>query len=61
MSPTKQAEPAKSAPNVGELIDAWFAQSVTGTPVATDTGVYNQLFAAKEDLKQRIATALKGE
>jgi hypothetical protein len=60
MATVKSTQPS-AVTKLDDVVDAWFAESVNGTPVSQDTNVYNQLFAAKESLKQRLATALKGE
>ncbi len=42
---------------MNELIEAWFAKHFHGLGPALDVTMYNRLVAAKEDLKDTLATA----
>jgi hypothetical protein len=42
------------------LIERWWADHFPGSPVAAVTAAWNHAFAAKEELKRRLA-ALKGD
>ena len=54
---TEEAPAAANAPSATEaLIDKWFAESFSGSIVSQQTDIYNAVFAAKEDLKRRMAT-----
>lgn len=37
------------------LVDLWFAECVQGTPVGRYTEAYNAIYAAKDELKRRLA------
>ena len=37
------------------IVDLWFAECIQGGEVARITTAYNAVFAAKDDLKQRLA------
>jgi hypothetical protein len=55
--------PPTDAPPPGPLADAierWWADHFPGSPVAQVTQAWNHAFAAKEDLKRRLATLVDG-
>jgi hypothetical protein len=51
---SQTAAPA-AASGVDGLVDAWWADHFPGSPVAQVTQAWNHAFAAKEDLKRRLA------
>ena len=59
---TADAPPAPSNPLSGieEVIERWWEDHFPGSPVAQVTQAWNHAFAAKEDLKRRLATLVDG-
>ena len=55
--PSKPAAPEALA----EIVEHWWADHFPGSPVAQVTAAWNHAFAAKEELKRRLVTALNGE
>jgi hypothetical protein len=53
-------ETQKPAIDIDAAINRWWEDHFPGSPVAADTRVWNYAFAAKEDLKQRLAKLLSG-
>lgn len=49
--------PAAGKPSSDELVDRWFADSFQGSRLANETETWNLVFAAKEDLKRRLAAS----
>ena len=43
------------------LVERWWADHFPGSPVAATTAAWNHAFAAKEELKRRLATSQKQE
>jgi len=65
--PTDIAAPPDSAPPdtpptgpVADAIERWWVDNFPGSPVAQVTQAWNHAFAAKEDLKRRLATLVDG-
>ena len=54
----EQAAPAATS-GVDAIVDAWWADHFPGSPVAQVTQAWNHAFAAKEDLKRRLATLVE--
>jgi len=52
--------PEPSPETHATLIERWWADHFPGSPVAAVTAAWNHAFAAKEELKRRLA-ALKGD
>ena len=50
--PTEAAPPS---PSFEELVERWWEDHFPGSPVAQVTQVWNHVFAAKEELKRRLA------
>ena len=50
--PTPAAAPAS---RFDAIVDLWFAECIQGTEIGRITPAYNAAFAAKEELKQRLA------
>ena len=44
-----------AAPDLEALIERWWADHFPGSPVAQVTPAWNHAFAAKEELKRRLA------
>jgi hypothetical protein len=44
-----------AAPDLEALIERWWADHFPGSPVAQVTQAWNHTFAAKEELKRRLA------
>lgn len=44
-------------PTTNETVDQWFNTSFANGPLSRDTEAYNQVFAAKEKLKEALAAA----
>lgn len=44
--------------SVAIAVDQWFGDSFRGTRLGNDTELWNLVFQAKEDLKQRLAAIL---
>ena len=42
-------------PSPGMIVERWWADHFPGSPVAGVTSIWNHAFAAKEDLKRRLA------
>lgn len=54
------AEPVTLArPSLDDLVEAWWSDHFPGSPVARVTEIWNHAFAAKEDLKRRLAEVSK--
>jgi hypothetical protein len=47
-------------PDHDALVERWWADHFPGSPVAQSTAAWNHAFAAKEELKRRLATSIKG-
>ena len=45
---------------VADAVERWWADHFPGSPVAQVTLAWNHAFAAKEDLKRRLATLVDG-
>jgi len=43
------------------LVERWWADHFPGSPVAAVTAAWNHAFAAKEELKRRLATSITGD
>jgi hypothetical protein len=56
---TPPRDPAGSG-SLDEIVERWWADHFPGSPVAQVTPAWNHAFAAKEELKRRIATLVKG-
>ena len=55
-APPKAASPAPApAPDHDALIERWWNNHFPGSPVAQSTAAWNHAFAAKEELKRRLA------
>ena len=46
---------------IAALIEAWWIDHFPGSPVAQLTPAWNHAFAAKEELKRRLANLVEGE
>ncbi len=63
-STSAPAQPAAPASNtidisaINALIDEWHGESFHGTRLGNDTEIWNLVFAAKEELKKRLAASL---
>ena len=44
-----------NTPSFEELVERWWEDHFPGSPVAQVTQVWNHVFAAKEELKRRLA------
>ncbi len=53
------ATEASAAAAISAAIDTWMHESFAGSVVAQNTQVWNVVFAAKDDLKQRLAALFK--
>ncbi len=52
----KTADSAADNPSVlRHIVDEWFLDWIYGSAAARDTAIFNHIFAAKEDLKRRLA------
>lgn len=52
----KTVDPAADNPSARHrIVDEWFLDWIYGSAVARDTAIFNHIFAAKEDLKRRLA------
>jgi hypothetical protein len=47
--------PRHPSPDLEALIERWWQEHFPGSPVAQVTGAWNHAFAAKEELKRRLA------
>ena len=47
--------PRQSSSSLEALIEHWWQQHFPGSPVAQVTSAWNHAFAAKEELKRRLA------
>ena len=60
-APARAAQPTvapKTPPEpIAALIERWWNDHFPGSPVAQLTAAWNHAFAAKEELKRRLATA----
>jgi hypothetical protein len=56
---TPPPDTALSGP-VADAIERWWTDNFPGSPVAQVTQAWNHAFAAKEDLKRRLATLVDG-
>lgn len=56
---SKAARPAfaPAATAHDALVERWWADYFPGSPVAASTAAWNHAFAAKEDLKRRLAAS----
>ena len=45
---------------LGELVERWWEDHFPGSPVAQVTQAWNHAFAAKEELKRRLASLVGG-
>jgi hypothetical protein len=58
------AEPSPGAPalpqSLADLVEHWWEDHFPGSPVAQVTQVWNHAFAAKEELKRRLANLVLG-
>lgn len=52
--------PAPANPH-DALVERWWADHFPGSPVAATTAAWNHAFAAKEELKRRLAQSQKQE
>jgi hypothetical protein len=52
-APAAAAEPVPG--KYDALVDLWFAECIQNTEIGRYTGAYNVAFAAKEELKRRLA------
>lgn len=43
-----------------EIVESWWADHFPGSPVAQLTPAWNHAFAAKEELKRRLANLVEG-
>lgn len=43
------------------VVDTWFAEEVQRPPVSYHTDIYNQMFEAKNSLRNRLSVAITGE
>jgi len=57
----KAAAPPPASPDHDALVERWWNDHFPGSPVAALTAAWNHAFAAKEELKRRLAIAIKGE
>jgi hypothetical protein len=56
MDTNDSERPTSAAPDLtGALIERWWADHFPGSPVAQVTQAWNHAFAAKEELKRRLA------
>jgi hypothetical protein len=53
------ASPAPPENMHGALIERWWADCFPGSPVAASTAAWNHAFAAKEELKRRLASLIE--
>jgi hypothetical protein len=51
-----EAEITPEAERLAALVNQWHFETFHGSIVARDTEVWNLVYAAKEDLKQRLAS-----
>ena len=47
--------PSSAVRAIEQLIERWWAEHFPGSPVSQVTQAWNHVFAAKEDLKRRLA------
>ena len=52
---------AALAPSIDGLIESWWSDHFPGSTVAQLTAAWNHAFAAKEELKRRLAGLVGGE
>jgi hypothetical protein len=62
MNETAPSRPATRAPALpfdatDALVERWWADHFPGSPVAASTAAWNHAFAAKEELKRRLANS----
>jgi hypothetical protein len=43
------------------VVDTWFAEEVQRAPLSYHTECYNQMYAARANLRDRLAVAITGE
>lgn len=55
------AAPETPAGNLDALVERWWAGHFPGSPVAAATAAWNHAFAAKEELKRRLAHSSQEE
>ena len=55
LAPTPVPEPSPTPHDA--LVERWWNDHFPGSPVAALTAAWNHAFAAKEDLKRRLATS----
>jgi hypothetical protein len=53
--------PEPPAASHDALVERWWNDHFPGSPVAALTTAWNHAYAAKEDLKRRLATSITGE
>ncbi len=54
--PEQTVDPAADNPSaLCRIVDEWFLDWIYGSSAARDTAIFNHIFAAKEDLKRRLA------
>jgi hypothetical protein len=56
-----ELKPAAAVPDPGEVVERWWADHFPGSAVARVTAAWNHAFAAKEELKRRLAAPVTGE
>lgn len=54
-APTAGDAAPLAAPSFHEIVERWWADHFPGSPVGLVTQAWNHAFAAKEDLKRRLA------
>ena len=57
---TPALAPEPSAADPGALVERWWNDHFPGSPVAQSTAAWNHAFAAKEELKRRLANPKEG-
>jgi hypothetical protein len=62
-APSRAAAPADmpAPPDHAALVERWWNDHFPGSPVAAVTAAWNHAFAAKEELKRRLAQSQKQE
>lgn len=50
-----------SIDDILSVVDDWFAEEVQSPPLSYHTECYNQMYAARSSLRNRLAVAITGE
>ena len=57
---TVAAPPPVAPGSLADIVERWWADHFPGSPVAQVTAAWNHAFAAKEELKRRLANLSGG-